>query len=97
MSNNYKNTFYDFIDSSDTESADYSNSLNWPKLIDKKLYNARKSRDNSPTFLKKDCLNNDILIMSLEPVPKIWNSQVYQRHNIATLGAKSGRAEYGNN
>ena len=32
--------------------------------------------------------------MSLKAAPKIQSSQVYQRHDVAIFGAKSGRAQY---
>ena len=32
--------------------------------------------------------------MSLEPAPKIQDSQVHQCYNIATLDTKNGRAQY---
>ena len=90
--NKYKDTLDDLIDSSDTKSPDHLNSPNWAKFIYKRLCNAPKSRNGSPTFLKKDCLDKDISITSLETTPKIEDSQVYQRHNIAPLGIKSERA-----
>ena len=67
----YKNTLNNLIDSKDTESADYLDSLNWPELIDKRSHNMLKSRDSSPTFLKKDYLDKNISIMLLESAPKI--------------------------
>ena len=45
--------------------------------------------------MKEDRLDKNISITSLEPAPKIWDSQVYQRYNVTTLGAKTGRAQYG--
>ncbi len=32
----------------------------------------------------------------LEPAPKIQVSQMHERHDVASLGPKSGRAQYGN-
>ena len=87
--NKYKNTFDDLIDSLDIESLDHLDSLNWPGLIDKGSRNAPKSKDGSPTFLEKDCLDKDISIISLESTLKIWDFQMYQYHDVATLGAKS--------
>ena len=33
--------------------------------------------------------------MSLEPALQIHDFQIHQRHNIANLGAKSGKTQYG--
>ena len=96
ISNKYKDTLDDLIDSSDIEFPDHPDSSNWLRLIDiKGSRNTPKFRDGSPTFLEKDCLDENILIMSLEPAPKIRDSQVHQCHDIATLSAKNGRAQYG--
>ena len=69
--NKYKETLDDLIDSSDIESPDYPDSPNRPELNDKGLRNTAKSRDGSPNFSIKDCLNEDISITSLESAPKI--------------------------
>ena len=69
--NKYKDTFDNLIDSSNIESLNYLDSPNWLELIDKRSCNIPKSRDGSLTFLEKDCLDKDILIMSLEPALKI--------------------------
>ncbi len=41
-------------------------------------------------------MDKDVLVMSLEPTPKIRAFQVYQRHDVAPFSPKSGRAQYGN-
>ncbi len=41
-------------------------------------------------------MDEDVPITSLEPAPKIRASQVHQCHDVAPLGPKSGRAQYGN-
>ena len=69
--NKYKDIFDDLINILDTESLDYLDSLNRPKLIDKGSRNMPKSRGNLPTFLEEDCLDKNISIMLLELVPKI--------------------------
>ena len=92
--NKYKNTLNDLKDSLDIESPDQSNSLNRPGLIDTKSRNVPKFRYGSPNFSKKDCLDENISIMSLEPAPKIWDFQVRQCHNVPTFVSKSGRAQY---
>ena len=75
--NKYKDTLDDLIDSSDIKSPDHPNSPNRQGLIDKGSRNVLKSRNSSPTFLEEDYLNEDILITSLEPAPKIQNFQVH--------------------
>ena len=77
ISNKYKNTFDDLIDSSDIASPDHPDSWNWPGLIDKRSRNTPKSKNGSPTFLEKNCLDEDILITSLKLAPKIWDFQVH--------------------
>ena len=94
--NKYKDTLDNLINSSDIEFSDYPNSPNWPGLIDtKRSRNAPKFKNGSPTFLKKDCLDEDISITLLEPVPKICDFQVHQHYNVATFGVKSERVQYG--
>ena len=92
--NKYKDTLDDLIDSLDIGFPDHLNSSNRPRLIDKGSRNTPKSRDGLPTFLKKNCLDENILIMSLEPVLKIQNSQIHQYHKVAILDAKSRRVQY---
>ncbi len=94
--NKYKDTLDDLIDSSDTESPDRPDSPNWSGIFDKGPRNSPRSRDGSPTLLEEDCLDKDVLVTSLEPAPKIQASQVHQRYNVAPLGPKNGRAQYGN-
>ena len=53
-----------------------------------------KSRDNLATFLKEDYLNENISITLLKPAPKIEDSQVHQRHDVATFDTKSEKAQY---
>ncbi len=88
--NKYKDTLDDLIDRSDTESPDRSD------LINKRSRNASQSRGGSPTLSKEHHLDEEVLVTSLEPAPKIQASQVYQRHDVAFLGLKSERAQYGN-
>ena len=95
--NKYKNTLDDLINNSNTKSPDHLNSLNWSRLIDKGSYNASKSKNRLPTFLEADCLSGNISITSLEPIPKIWDFQMHQRHNVATFDAKSERTQYKKN
>ena len=71
--NKYKDTLNNLINNSDIKSPDYPDSPNWLGLIDKESCNGPKSRDGSPTFLKEDCLDKNILITSLEPTLKIWD------------------------
>ena len=87
-------TFDDLIDSSDTKSPNHLKSSIWPGFINKGSRNVPKSKDSSPTFLEKDCLDKNISTTSLESILKIRDFQVYQRYDVATLGAKSGRVQY---
>ena len=68
--NKYKDTFDDLINSSDTESPDQPEFSDWPRLIDKRTCNTPRSRGASPSFLEKDCLDKDVLVMALERAPK---------------------------
>ncbi len=63
--NKYKNTL------NDIKSPDRPDSPDRPRLIDKKSHIVLKSRSSSSTLLVEDRLNEDILIISLELVPKI--------------------------
>ena len=53
-----------------------------------------KSRRISTSFLKKNFLDKDVLVILLELAPKTQDSQVYKRHNIASFSLKSGRTQY---
>lgn len=53
--NKYKNILDNFIDSSNLES------LDWPKPIDKRLFNASRSRGSSIGFLEENCLDENVL------------------------------------
>ncbi len=77
ISNKYKDTLDDLIDSSDIEFSDWPNSPNrpdspdWPGLFNKGSRNAPRSRGNSLTLLEEDYLDEDVLVTSLDLVPKI--------------------------
>lgn len=86
--NNYKDTIHDLINNLDTKSPDRLDSPDWPGPINKGLRNALKSRGGLPTLLEEEPLDKD---------DQIPDSQVHQCHDVATLGPKSGRAQYGNN
>lgn len=66
--NRYKKIFDNLINSSDTESLDWSNFLDQPGLIDKGLYNMPRSRGGSPTFLQENHFDKNISIILLELV-----------------------------
>ena len=83
ISNKYKNTLNDIIDSLDTEFPDLS------RLIDKETHNTPNSRNTSLSLLEEDCLNKDILVTALERAPKIWDFQIYKCHDVALFGPKS--------
>lgn len=70
--NKYKNTFNNLIDSLDTESPDWLDFPDWPKLIDKESWNRFRSKVSLLTLLKENCLDKDVLVILLKPVPKIW-------------------------
>lgn len=65
ISNKYKNTLDNFINNSDTKS------LDWPGLIDKGSHNMPKSKSSLTIFLEEYCLDKDISITLLEPIPNI--------------------------
>ena len=64
--NKYKDTLDDLSDSSNTKSLDHSDSPNRLELIDKGSRNIPKSRDSLSAFLQEDCLDKNILIISLK-------------------------------
>lgn len=59
ISNKYKDTLDNFIDSSNPEF------LNWLKPINKRLYNTNRYEGSLTGFLEKDCLDEDISDKSL--------------------------------
>ena len=90
--NKYNDTLDRLINSSDIESLDHSNSLNWLGLIDKGSRNTLKSKNNLLTFLEKDYLDKNISITLFELVPKIQDFQIHQYYNIATRVTKSKKS-----
>ena len=46
---------------------------------------------------EEDCLDEDVLVTLLKLAPKTRDSQVYKRYDVAPLGLKNGRAQYGEN
>ena len=70
ISNKYNNTLDNLIDSSDTEFPDQLESLNWPRLTEKKTRNTPRSKNASPRLLEEDCLDEDVLVTALERAPK---------------------------
>ena len=78
------------------QSPDQSKSPNRLKTIDKGTRNARRFRGASPSLSKEEenCLDEDVLVTLLELALKIRDSQVYKRHDVASLDPKSGRAQY---
>ena len=97
ISNKYKDTFDDLIDSSDTEFPNLPKSPNRLEPIDKGTRNVPRSRDASPSLLEEeeDRLDEDVLVILFKLAPKTRDSQVNKRHDIASFGPKSGRAQYG--
>lgn len=95
--NKYRDTLNNLIDNSDIEFPNWPDFPNWPGLIDKRSRNALRSRGGLSILSKEDCLDEDILVTSLEPVPKIQAFQVHQCYDIAYFSLKSKRTQYGNN
>lgn len=73
ISNKYKDFLHDLIDSLDKESLNWPDFPGWLGPIDKGLHNAPRFRDDSLTFPKKDCLDEDVSVTLLKLVPKIQN------------------------
>lgn len=46
------------------------------------------------SLLEENCLDENILDILLRLMPKIQKSQIYQCHDVTTIGLKSGRAQY---
>ncbi len=69
--NKYKVTLDEQIDNIDIKSPDWPDSPNRLRLIDKRSCNLFRSRSGSLTFSEEDCLDEDVSVTSLEPVPKI--------------------------
>lgn len=67
ISNKYKNTLSDFINSLDSKSV--------LRLNDKGFCNTPRSKHSLTSFLEKNCLNKDVLTSnrSLRVVPKTKN------------------------
>ena len=86
--NKYKDTLDNLINSLNTDPLDHTNSPNWLGLIDEGSRNTSKFRDSSPTFLKKNCLDEHILIILLEPTPKIQDSKYINATRLQPLVPK---------
>ena len=83
ISNQYKNTLDDLIDSLDPDSPDLAG------LIDEKFRNALMSKGSSEDCSKGDCLNEDLPNRLSRLASKTKDSQVRQRRVFAS------RAGYG--
>lgn len=84
--NRYKDNLDDLINSSDTES------LDWPKSIDKRSCNALKAESSSTELLEGDCLDKDISNRSSQMTLKTENSLVHQRYDVTSFGFKNKRS-----
>ena len=84
--NGYKDTFNNLLDNSDTKS------LDWLRPINKRLHNTLISENSLTRLLKGDYLDKNILDRSLQLMPQIRDSEVYQPHDITIFGLKSGRS-----
>ena len=83
ISNQYKDTLDDLIDSSDPESPDRAGP------IDERSRNAPMSEGSLADLSERDCWNENLPDRSSRLAPKTEDSQVRQRHVVAT------RAGYG--
>lgn len=64
VSNQYKDTLDDLIDSSDSEC------LDWARSIDERSHNALISEGSSADLLEGDCLDKDLLDRLSQLAPK---------------------------
>lgn len=71
ISNKYRNTFDNLINTSDMEF------LNWPGLNDKGSCNALKFESSSMGLLERDFLDKDVLDRSSQLAPKNVDSQMH--------------------
>lgn len=98
--NKYKETFDNLIQYSNTESSDWPDSPDGPDFqhqpepIDKRSCNAPRSRGCLSIFLKKDCLDEDVLVTSLESALMIRDFQMHQCHNVVLFGPKSRKTQH---
>lgn len=77
ISNQYKDTLKEFINSSDTESSD------WAKPIDERFCNVFISEGSLADFLEGDCFDENLPDRSLQLALKTENLQMRQYHVIA--------------
>lgn len=91
--NKYKDTFDDLFDSSDIESLGQQKSSDQSESIDKETSNAYRSGSAWPILSEDDCLDKDVLVMSLGLPPKIPDFQVYKHHYVAPFSPKSRRTQ----
>ena len=71
ISNKYKNTPDDLIDSSDIESPIQTEFSDWLKPIDKGIRNARKSGGALLSLAEEDSLNKNVSVTLFGLAPKI--------------------------
>ena len=76
ISNRYKDTLDDLINSSDSES------LDWLGLINKRSCNVSMSESSSADFLEGNCLDKNLSDKSSRLASKIQDLQVRQRRII---------------
>ena len=55
----------------------------------------RNSRSALLSLSDEDCLDEDVSVMLLGLLPKIWDFQVEKRHDVASFGSKNRRAQDG--
>ena len=66
-----------------------------PGQINKVSRITSRFEGNSMSFLEEDYLDEDILDILLELLPKTQDSQIYQHHDIVTLSFKNARVKSG--
>lgn len=86
--NRYKDTLYDFIDSSNLKFSD------WLGLIDKRSHNKFRSKDSLADLMEEDYWHKDVSNRSSWLALKIKDFQVCQHYDVAPFGLKSGRVGY---
>lgn len=73
------------------ESPDQSDSLDWPRLIDKRLYIVFRFKGSLLTISDKDYLYKYILFTSLKQASMIGDFKIYQYYDGAFFVPESGK------
>lgn len=89
--NRYKDTLDDFIDISDTKSLEWLDFLDRLEQIDKRSYNALRSKSSLMTLSNEDYLDNNVMVMLLKLMSLIRESKVHQCYDVVPFYFMSGR------